>query len=102
MERSGAAQGIAELLVARGEPILTEAVIRLLPLGQHPKAGPREGLLWVFVFLPSCLGQAFAPLIVHALPAILQGLADDVEMVRDVALRSGQVIVKQHARSVRR
>ena len=55
----------------------------LLPLAASGRSGPREGLLWLLVFLPGSLGAGFARLLPRALPAVLQGLADDVEAVRD-------------------
>ena len=100
VERSGAAQGLSELLVAGGAQ-LTETVMvnEILPLKSHPKAGTREGVLWVLTFLPSVLGQAYSSLIDESLPALLSGLADDNEAVRDVALRAGRVLVRSHGKA---
>ena len=100
VERSGAAQGLSELLVAGGAQ-LTETVMvnEILPLKSHPKAGTREGVLWVLTFLPSVLGQAYSSLIDESLPALLSGLADDNEAVRDVALRAGRVLVWTHGKA---
>jgi hypothetical protein len=99
VERSGAAQGIAEVLVALGEPKLSEVVRELLLLGNHPRAPPREGLLWLLVFLPAVMGRSFNTLLRVCMPTIVQRMADDTEMVREVALRAGQVIVKQYAKT---
>lgn len=100
VERSGAAQGLSELLVAGGAR-LTESVMinEILPLKSHPKAGTREGVLWVLTFLPSVLGQAYSSLIDASLPALLSGLADDNDAVREVALRAGRVLVKSHGKA---
>ena len=100
VERSGAAQGLSELLVAGGAR-LTESVMinEILPLRSHPKAGTGEGVLWVLTFLPSVLGQAYSSLIDESLPALLSGLADENESVRDVALRAGRVLVKSHGKA---
>lgn len=100
VERSGAAQGLSELLVASGA-ILTEKVIvnEILPLFSHPKAGTREGVLWVLTYLPTVLGQAYSSMIDETLPALLSGLADDNEAVREVALRAGRVLVKSHGKA---
>ena len=99
VERSGAAQGLAEVLVALGMDRLADCVVDLLPLSGHAKPGPREGLLWLLVFLPSSLGKECALLIPRTLPIILQLLSDDMEVVRDVALRAGQVYVKMFSRT---
>ncbi|KAL7472761.1 hypothetical protein ACHAXS_013126 [Conticribra weissflogii] len=100
VERSGAAQGLTEILVAGGAH-LTENVMskEILPLKSHPKAGTREGVLWVLTFLPSALGHAYSSLIDASLPALLSGLADDNEVVREVALRAGRVLVKSHGKA---
>ena len=100
VERSGAAQGLTEVLVASGAQ-LTENVMRneILPLKSHPKAGTREGVLWVLTFLPSSLGQAYSTLIDESLPALLSGLADDNDTVREVALRAGRVLVRSNGKA---
>lgn len=114
-------QGASEVLYALGDEKLHSVVSQLLPLANHPKPAPREGLLWLLAFLPSTMGEGFANLIDVALPVVLkvgdcvwdvpsvcfvhmtsvslQGLADDIELVRGVAMRSGQAIVNQHAAS---
>uniref|UniRef100_A0A7S4K262 TOG domain-containing protein n=2 Tax=Odontella aurita TaxID=265563 RepID=A0A7S4K262_9STRA len=100
VERSGAAQGLTEVLIAGGtrtvEAVLTDEI---LPLRSHPQAATREGVLWVLTFLPSSMGQGFAPFIDASLPALLSGLADESEPVRDVALRAGRVMVRSHGKS---
>jgi len=100
VERSGAAQGLTEILVAGGASMVQNVMVNeILPLNSHPKAGTREGVLWVLTFLPSALGQAYASLIDESLPALLNGLADDNETVRDVALRAGRVLVKSNGKA---
>ena len=100
VERSGAAQGLTEILVAGGAGMVQNVMVNeILPLNSHPKAGTREGVLWVLTFLPSALGQAYASLIDESLPALLSGLADDNETVRDVALRAGRVLVKSNGKA---
>lgn len=100
VERSGAAQGLTEILVAGGARLTEDVMLHeILPLKSHPKAGTREGVLWVLTFLPSALGQAYSSLIDASLPALLSGLADDNEVVRDVALRAGRVLVKSHGKA---
>jgi hypothetical protein len=51
----------------------------------------REGVLWLISFLPNSLGHSFGHVIERVLPFVLQGLSDDQEGVREVALRAGQV-----------
>jgi HEAT repeat protein len=100
VERSGAAQGLTEVLCAGGAS-LVDSVMRqeILPLISHPKASTREGVLWVLTFLPSSLGQAFAPLINSSFPALISGLSDENEAVREVAMRAGRVTIRSHGKA---
>jgi len=100
VERSGAAQGLSEVLCAGGAG-LVDTVMRdeIIPLINHPKASTKEGVLWLLTFLPSSLGQSFAPLIDSSFPALISGLSDEAESVRDVALRAGRVMIRSHAKA---
>jgi len=100
VERSGAAQGLTEVLMASGAGLVENVMHEeILPLRSHPKASTREGVLWVLTFLPSSLGQAFTPLIDSSLPALLGGLSDESEQVRDVAMRAGRVMIRSHGKA---
>eukprot|EP00586_Coscinodiscus_wailesii_P014096 CAMPEP_0172505274 /NCGR_PEP_ID=MMETSP1066-20121228/185056_1 /TAXON_ID=671091 /ORGANISM="Coscinodiscus wailesii, Strain CCMP2513" /LENGTH=2828 /DNA_ID=CAMNT_0013281825 /DNA_START=96 /DNA_END=8582 /DNA_ORIENTATION=- len=100
VERSGAAQGLSEMLIAGGQTVVEEVVLtELLPtLSEDSISYHREGVLWVLAFLPQGLGQGYASLITPTLPTLLKGLADDDEQVRDVALRAGRVLIKSHGK----
>jgi len=100
VERSGAAQGLTEVICASGAN-LVDTVMKedILPLINHPCASYREGVLWVLTFLPSSLGQAFAPLIDSSFPALISGLSDENESVRDVAMRAGRVTIRSHGKA---
>jgi HEAT repeat protein len=101
VERSGAAQGLAEVCFALGESRVVEILEVVLPLQNSAKSGGREGLLWLLSFLPAALPESFAPHITETLPVILFGLSDENESVREVAMRAGQILVstlgKKHA-----
>lgn len=98
-ERSGAAQGLTEVLIASGSHVVDEAMRNeILPLRSHPEPSTREGVLWMLTFLPPIMGQGFTPLIDVSLPALIAGLSDDSEPVRDVALRAGRVLIRSHGR----
>ncbi|GMI31680.1 hypothetical protein TrCOL_g1939 [Triparma columacea] len=95
VERSGAAQGLCEYLVAKGGNTIFEVMTNeLIPLSTHPKATTREGVLWVLTFLPNILNQNYSPLIDPTLPALLSGLSDESEPVREVAMRAGRVLIR--------
>jgi HEAT repeat len=98
-ERSGAAQGLTEVLVASGSAVVEEAMRNeVLPLRSYPEASTREGVLWMLTFLPPSMGQGFTPLIDVSLPALINGLSDDSEPVRDVAMRAGRVLIRSHGK----
>ncbi|CAM9654236.1 unnamed protein product, partial [Hapterophycus canaliculatus] len=98
-ERSGGAQALSEVLVVLGAHRASSVLGDLLPLAAHPKGAVREGVLWVLCFLPGAMGKSFAPIIPSSLPVVLAGLSDEVEAVREVALRSGQVLVSTHGKT---
>lgn len=123
-ERSGAANGLTEVLIASGTDYVNEAMRNeILPLKSHPEPSTREGVLWyayrvtvvvafcsqltaylfllllrMLTFLPPSMGQGFTPLLDLSLPALIGGLSDDSEPVRDVAMRAGRVLIRSHGR----
>ena len=98
-ERSGAAQGLTEVLIASGTTRVEDVMLDdILPLKSHPEPCTREGVLWVLTFLPPALGHGFTPLLDASLPALISGLSDENEQVRDVAMRAGRVLIKSHGR----
>jgi hypothetical protein len=98
VERSGGAQGLAQVLVALGDARVKAVLGDVLALKSHPRPAVREGVLWLLSFLPPALGAGFTPYLGDALPVILAGLTDEMEAVREVALRAGQVLVSTHGR----
>jgi hypothetical protein len=98
-ERSGAAQGLTEVLIASGSNDVDDAMRNdILPLSRSPSASTREGVLWMLTFLPPTMGQGFTSLIDVSLPALIGGLSDDSELVRDVAMRAGRVLIRSHGK----
>ena len=98
-ERSGAAQGLTEVLIASGTTRVEDVMLDdILPLKSHPEPCTREGVLWVLNFLPPALGHGFTPLLDASLPALISGLSDENEQVREVAMRAGRVLIKSHGR----
>ena len=93
VERSGAAQGLADICNALGAARLADVLQQTLPLCNSQSYAAREGLLWLLSFLPTAMPQPFAQHISTTLPVVLGGLSDSVESVREIALRAGQVVV---------
>eukprot|EP00980_Cylindrotheca_fusiformis_P009505 scaffold2077_cov119-Cylindrotheca_fusiformis.AAC.8 len=98
-ERSGAAQGLTEVLIASGSSVVESVLLEeILPLKSHPSACTRQGVLWMLTFLPPALGQNFAPLLDECLPALISGLSDENEEVREIGMRAGRVMIRSHGR----
>jgi HEAT repeat protein len=96
VERSGHAQGLCEVLVALGPERLERVVSELIPQAEHENPHVREGTMWLLAFLPATMGTHFSKLIPQTLPVVLKRLEDDVDSVREVSLRAGQVVIGQH------
>mmetsp|Transcript_38682 Transcript_38682/g.62654 ORF Transcript_38682/g.62654 Transcript_38682/m.62654 type:complete len:1156 (-) Transcript_38682:392-3859(-) len=99
VERSGAAQGLSEVISAVGIHRFDALLPDILSNMSNPKASVREGYLGLFVFLPRVLGQQLQPHIARILPYVLNGLADESDAVRESALRTGRALVDNYARS---
>ncbi|TYZ62730.1 hypothetical protein PybrP1_001423 [[Pythium] brassicae (nom. inval.)] len=98
VERSGAAQGLCEVLVALGKERVEATLFdEIFPLARHPKFSVREGVLWIIAFLPPAFGKGFSVFLSEALPIVVSGLSDEAESVRDVAMHAGHVVVNAHA-----
>ncbi|CAA0814499.1 ILITYHIA, partial [Striga hermonthica] len=97
VERSGAAQGLSEVLAALGTQYFEDILPDILRNCSHPKASVRDGYLTLIKYLPRSLGVQFQKYLQQVLPAILDGLADENESVRDAALSAGHVLVKHYA-----
>lgn len=97
VERSGAAQGLSEVLAALGTEYFEHVLSDILRNCSHHKASVRDGYLTLFKYLPRSLGIQFQKYLHQVLPAILDGLADENESVRDAALGAGHVLVEHYA-----
>jgi hypothetical protein len=96
-DRLGSAQALSEVLAGLGTSRLEETLPTILQNVSSAKASVREGFMSLFIFLPVCFGNSFANYLSKIIPPILAGLADDVESIRDTALRAGRLLVKNFA-----
>ncbi|XP_058216318.1 protein ILITYHIA isoform X2 [Rhododendron vialii] len=97
VERSGAAQGLSEVLAALGKLYFEQILPDIIRNCSHQKASVRDGYLTLFKYLPRSLGIQFQNYLQQVLPAILDGLADENESVREAALSAGHVLVEHYA-----
>jgi len=107
VERAGAAQGLAEVIVSLGidrfRDMLPDIVAQVANAGGAGPAdcGIREGILYIFVYMPQACEnpQDFEPFVADVLSPVLQGLADESEEVRSVALSAAKVLIELYAKS---
>ncbi|GLC46160.1 hypothetical protein PLESTB_001196200 [Pleodorina starrii] len=100
VERSGAAQGLAEVLAVLGPDHLDALLPDVLAsAGARSRPAQREGALTLFQFLPLTMEAALQTHLPRVLPAILDGLSDEAEGVRDAALGAGRILVDHYART---
>lgn len=97
VERSGAAQGLSEVFSALGTEYFEHILPDIIRNCSHQKATVRDGYLTLFKYLPRSLGVQFQNYLQQVLPAILDGLADENESVREAALSAGHVLVEHYA-----
>ncbi|KAL2261667.1 hypothetical protein VTK26DRAFT_3659 [Humicola hyalothermophila] len=96
-DRLGSAQALSEVLAGLGTSRLEETLPTILQNVESAKPAVREGFMSLFIFLPVCFGNSFANYLGKIIPPILSGLADDVESIRETALRAGRLLVKNFA-----
>jgi len=97
VERSGAAQGLSEVLASLDISRFNSLINELLAMTKSPRPHVREGIMSIFIFTPISLGENFLPYLPRVLPTVLKGLADDSDPVREVCMRCGQSIVGRFA-----
>lgn len=97
-DRLGSAQALAEVISGLGVVKLEEMLPTILSSATSPRSHIRAGFMPLLLYLPVCFGSQFAPYLNKIIPAILRGLADHDEDIRDTALRAGKLIVKNYAK----
>ncbi|KAI8547881.1 hypothetical protein RHMOL_Rhmol07G0229600 [Rhododendron molle] len=85
------------VLAALGKVYFEQIFPDIIRNCSHQKASVRDGYLTLFKYLPRSLGIQFKNYLQQVLPAILDGLADENESVREAALSAGHVLVEHYA-----
>ncbi|VDK33085.1 unnamed protein product [Taenia asiatica] len=95
VDRSGAAQGLAEVLGGMGLPRLESILPEFIRTAESTNVQPyvRDGYLMLFIYLPEVFRNEFSPFIAPILSPILKALADECEYLRETALKAGQRII---------
>ena len=99
VDRSGAAQGLAEVVGGLGVGKLNTLMPEIIHTAERSDiaAHVKDGYIMLFIYLPIVFGNDFVPYIQQIITPILKALADESEYVRDTALQAGQRIVNQYA-----
>nr|XP_033809981.1 eIF-2-alpha kinase activator GCN1 isoform X2 [Geotrypetes seraphini] len=99
VDRSGAAQGLAEVMAGLGVEKLEKLMPEIVSTASKVDIAPhvRDGYIMMFTYLPITFGDKFTPYVGPIIPCILKALADENEFVRDTALRAGQRIITMYA-----
>eukprot|EP01022_Parablepharisma_sp_SALTPOND_P008185 TRINITY_DN135344_c2_g1_i1.p1 TRINITY_DN135344_c2_g1~~TRINITY_DN135344_c2_g1_i1.p1 ORF type:complete len:2658 (-),score=295.29 TRINITY_DN135344_c2_g1_i1:34-7386(-) len=98
VERSGAAQGYAEIIAEQGTEYLEGVLDQLIEHTRDKSSVVREGYFGVFLFLPLSFGEAFEKYFTLILPVVLEALTDQEEQVRSTANRVVQICIRQYGK----
>ena len=96
-ERSGAAQGFAEIVSVHGPKFFDETIKVIVMKSQDQQSYIRESYRSVMVFLATCYDQ-FVKYLPKLLPIMIQGLSDEVEDVRKISMRNVKICIKLFGR----
>ena len=101
VDRSGAAQGISEVMIGLGPERLRLTMEEVLICLDDDSLLPhiRDGYLMLFIYFPVTMKEEFSDYISPILAPILSGLASESEFVRQTSYKAGQRIVQQYADS---
>jgi hypothetical protein len=98
VQKSGAAQAYAEMLVAFGEGFIDKHILHIISKVQESDHISKEGYLSIFVFLPGCLQERFEKYFELIFPLIIEGFSDEHENVRNVSNKIFEICIKLFAK----
>ena len=96
-EKLGAAQGFAELISVHGVPYYEVNVEEVIIKSEDEDAEVRESYRSVIVFLPDSY-EKFVDYLPRMVPIMIEGLADEVDQVRKISMRSVKICIKKYGK----
>lgn len=101
VDRSGAAQGLSEVVGGLGVNKLHSLMPEIIATAERTDIAPqvKDGYIMMFIYMPGVFNDDFIPYINQIITPILKALADENEFVRETALKAGQRIVNMYAES---
>lgn len=101
VDRSGAAQGLSEVVGGLGVEKLHKLMPEIIATAERNDIAPhvKDGYIMMFIYMPAAFPNEFTPYIGQIINPILKALADENEYVRETALKAGQRIVHMYAES---
>ncbi|KAH1001345.1 eIF-2-alpha kinase activator GCN1-like isoform X2 [Dendroctonus ponderosae] len=101
VDRSGAAQGLSEVVGGLGVEKLHKLMPDIINTAERTDIAPhvKDGYIMMFIYMPSVFTPEFTQYIGQIINPILKALADENEYVRETALKAGQRIVNLYAES---
>lgn len=99
VDRSGAAQGMAEVLGGLGTEQLDKYMPKIIEVTENANVPSyvKDGYIMLYIYLPLVFTQHFSLYIGQVIKPILKALSDENESVRETALRAGQRLVDMYA-----
>ena len=99
VDRSGAAQGLAEVVGGLGVEKMNALLPDILKTAERTDISPhvKDGYIMMFIYMPTVFPEEFKPYISQIISPILRALADENEFVRETAYKAGQRLVMTYA-----